>query len=587
MQIFDSSKIKFSELTQAVQNWLVLTYKQTSNVFSKASPFGQILHVLNSYIQLIWLYLEDIVVESNILTASKRRSIWGLSRLTGHSPFRSLSARGTISLSISKSADIPQNANFVHLKDKCRILCNNNSQDYFISLPSGFDSIEIDLKSSDYLEFKIIQGQIAKQTLIGNGKSLQSYFVNIKDSIDHNLIWVTVNGIEYKIEESLYDMNKDTPACIIKTGISGGIDIYFGDEDRGKIPPFGSSIEVIYVKSSGENGNILSKSNNITFKFLDNGILNTGEDINLNEIFNISLVKPVLMGAEAEDINLTKLIAPKTSKSFVLSNTDAYVYLLSKFNYSLVDAYTNDVNSDGVADDNIVHIFILPDIIKKINSPTDYFTVPLDYFYLDESEKLAIAEYIDLTGQQMIGTEIDIVDPIIKKYVTNIFLRVYDNVEIKNIKNNIIEKLSQYFLSVKRRDKIPKSDLVAIIENVPGVDSVAITFISEENEKAILNGSYQKRIEKTSVLGLTEVIYETVKLKEGEDPQLGLDSFGDIDIGKNETPIIRGNFNDRWSNWYEDTISDELLSSVNIFISDTITDNLSTKIRNSKKSSIK
>lgn len=587
MQIFDSSKIKFSELTQSVQDWLTVTYKQTSNVFSKSSPFGQILHVINSYIQLIWLYIEDIVVESNILTASKRRSVWGLSRLSGHSPFRSLSARGTISLTLSKSADIPQSANFVRIHDKCRLLCNNNSQDYFISLPHGFDSIEIDLKSSDKIDFKLIQGQIAKQTLVGTGKSLQSYFVNIKDSIDHNLVWVTVNGVEYKIEESLYDMTKDVPACIVKTGISGGLDIYFGDEDKGVIPPFGSTIEIVYVKSSGQNGNISSKSNDISFKFLDSGILNTGDDIDLNEVFNVSLNKPLLMGAEAENIQLTKLIAPKTSKSFVLSNTDAYIYLLSKFNYSLVDAYTNDVDSDGVADDNIVHLFILPDVNKKITTSTDYFTIPIDYFYLDESEKTAIAEYIDLTGQQMIGTEVDIIDPIVKKYVTNIFLRIYDTAEVKTVKASIIEKISQYFLSVKRRDKIPKSDLIAIIEGIAGVDSVAISFISEENESAILNGSYQKRIEKMSALGLTEISYETFTLAQGEDPLLGLDSFGDISIGKNETPVIRGNFNDRWSNWYEDTISDDILSSVNIFISEVIQDTLSTKIRNSKKSQIK
>ena len=171
MKIFDSSKIKFTELNQSVQNWLVATYKQTSNVFAKSSPFGQILHVINEYIQLIWLYLEDIVVESNILTASKRRSVWGLSRLSGHSPFRSLSARGTISLTVSKSADIPQNANFVLIKDKCRILCQNNSQDYFISLPHGFDSIEVDLKSFEPIDFKVIQGQIAKQTLKSIGSN--------------------------------------------------------------------------------------------------------------------------------------------------------------------------------------------------------------------------------------------------------------------------------------------------------------------------------------------------------------------------------------------------------------------------------
>jgi len=587
MQIFESYKIKFSELNQSVQNWLTATYKQTANSFSKASPFGQILQVLNGYIQLVWLYLEDVIVESNILTAVKRRSIWGLSRLSGHSPFRTLSARGTITVNIAKSADVPQNANFVKIKDKTKLLCTNNNQHYFISLPNGFDSVEIDLNSTDYIDFKVIQGEVAKQTLIGTGKPLQSYFINIKDSIEHNLIWVTVNGIEYKVEESLYDMPKDVPSCIIKTGISGGLDIYFGDEDKGVIPPFGSTIDVVYIKSTGASGNIPSKSSNVEFKFVDFGTLNTGDDIDLNELLNISLTKPILMGAESENIELTKLIAPKISKSLVLATTDSYVYLLSKFNYALVDAYTTDVDSDGVADDNIVHIFVLPDINKKINNSSDYFTVPIDYFYLDDMEKTAVAEYIDLTGQQMIGTEIDIIDPILKKYITNVFLRVYDTAEIKTVKSMIVEKLAQYFLSVKRRDKIPKSDLIAIIEGIPGVDSVAISFVSEENEQAILNGSYQRKIEKTSALGLSEVSYETVTLSENEDPLLGIDSFGDINIGKNETPIIRGGFNDRWKNWYEDTISDSLLSSVNIFVSEIIEDTLSTKIRNTKKSKIK
>jgi hypothetical protein len=388
-------------------------------------------------------------------------------------------------------------------------------------------------------------------------------------------------------------MLKDDKMCLVKTGLAGGIDVYFGNEDYGVIPEIGSRIDVMYVKSDGYSGNIFSKSNDIEFKFEDTGYSNLGDSIDFNEILSVNIEKPIILGADSELPELTKLIAPKTSRSYVLANTDNYVNYLSRFNYSYVDAY-NTHEDDYIADDNVVYLFVIPDLSRRLLSNSDYFTTNVENFYLDENEKNALIEFIDMSGKQIMTTELQVVDPEVTRYVMNIFLRVYDTADQNNLKSEIINKISEYFLKVKRRDKIPKSDIIALIENVKGVDSVNIAFISEKNERAIIDGFYFKKVKTIdSIRSLTVFTEEKVVLNSGEDPNLGLDEFGDITIGLNELPIVRGGnlnskqFYDRFGNYYEDGISDTQYSSVNIIIKEVIRESTSVKMMNVNKNSIK
>ena len=43
---------------------------------------------------------------------------------------------------------------------------------------------------------------------------------------------------------------------MVKTGQTGGIDIFFGNSYQGKIPPLGSTILAEYLLTDGEEGNI-------------------------------------------------------------------------------------------------------------------------------------------------------------------------------------------------------------------------------------------------------------------------------------------------------------------------------------------
>lgn len=203
----------------------------------------------------------------------------------------------------------------------------------------------------------------------------------------------------------------------------------------------------------------------------------------------------------------------------------------------------------------------------------------------------------------MTSTELQFVDPIIKKYAINVVLRTIEGYDTGIIRNQIRSKFNDYFLNVKRRDKIPKSDLVAIVEGIKGVDSVSIFFVSEENETAIKNGYYTKSTYKVTpttpflqegegnkkryIFFNKELITTKITLATNEDPNLGLDEFGDITIGLNDLAVIRGGWQDRNGVYYEPTPVEGRASSLGIFFKDTVPDTINTGKIEASKNNIK
>jgi hypothetical protein len=149
---------------------------------------------------------------------------------------------------------------------------------------------------------------------------------------------------------------------------------------------------------------------------------------------------------------------------------------------------------------------------------------------------------------------IKIVDPIVKKYVLNINVRAYDGYSKDVIRQSIVSKCSDYFLKNRRRDKIPKSDLVSIIEGIEGVDSVNLWFVSEENE-----------------------VFKTNPDNANADPK-GLDEYGDIAIGRGEYVLVRGGWADRKGFQYFDTTDPDKAGSINIVFGKNAENNLNMEI---------
>jgi len=586
MSFLRPNKLKIGEIFLQLRNYLAEVYAQSGDVFSVASPYGQLINVMNNFVQLLFLYLEDSLVELNITTATKRRSIYGFARLAGHNPTRGISAEGTLEINWKPSIS-EVNFTYAILNDKTPLLCDTNGLNYFIRISNDTESLKLKKSERGRIPIKIIQGQLQEQFKTGTGLELQSFTVLDKKPIDNENVKVYLNGEPLEIVDSLYDMTKGSKQCMVKTGLTEGIDVYFGNRDFGIIPPYGSTIKVEYVTTDGFNGNIYGRTDKVTWKWPEPIYTNTGEEIDPNEYITVRIEKPIVLGADFEDPQLTKLIAPKTSRSFVLASTENYVNYFSRFNYAYVDAYTT-FDDEYIDDDNVVYLFLIPDIKRKLQNNADYFTTNLENFYLDQYEKDALYRYVNQSGQQIISTELEIVDPVLTRYVMNIFLRIYDTANATTLSNEVNSKITDYLLSVKRRDKIPKSDLIAILEDINGVDSVNIAFISETNEKAIIDGYYYKKIETfDAIRGIKTTQDVKVQVPTNTDPNLGLDDFGDLVIGKNEMPVFRGGWFDRFGNYFEDGLSDKTYSSLNIIIKEVIKETIAIKQMNQKKNEMK
>ena len=589
--VLDKLLVQDQALKTQVENYLIKEYAKKDQNFTETSPYGQILKVIEELNKLQYFYLEDALNERSTETAFKQKSIRGLARLTGHNPYRSISAKGEISLKIKPGAANDISSTNIEINNFTKLVCQNNSLTYLIKLNA--DSVLIPKNSQEFIYFNIIQGETGDETFQSDGTPLQSFTLDNRTQVlENDNVTVFVNGQEYKQFESLYDMNKGDLGVIIKTGINGQVDVYFGNEDYGKIPNLGQTIQVNFLKTAGQAGNLGISENQVLFEFDGEATLGDGQVVDLNEIFDIRITKKITLGSDGENTELTKHLLNKNSRALVLANPDNYVHFLRRYSqFSFIYAF-NTFGDQYLDDDNVIYVFLMPDITKKVSSNSDYFSTDINNFYIDEQTKDAVYHAINTSGSQFVSAEMTIIDPIVKRFAMNVYLRVFDDIISEaTIEAEVVNKIGEYFLNLERRDKIPRSDLIKIVEEIDGVDSVSLAFISDENETAIRNGFYYKEIsynnkqtsdilldqlrnnsQNTLAINTSSDVTQTQKIivNPGQDPRLGLDEFGDIVIGNKELPIMRGGFVDRNGVEYKDGIDPLNLSAVNVVFKDSI-----------------
>jgi hypothetical protein len=468
------------------------------------------------------------------------------------------------------------------------------------------------MTSSSSIDLNIVQGIIDYQGATGTGDALQSFNFQTKKgaSVDNYYVNVFIDGTKWTSASSILDMGYNEQSVIVRTGNTGGIDIFFGNGYNGAVPRMGATILVEYMTTDGDAGNITTAQSNVvnSWTFKTPGYSLAGEQIDLNKVLNVAVKNDILFGTADEPLYLTRLLAPNVSRSFVLANTTNYIYFLRKLNlFTIIDAipgfatfedqftlnkynlartnwetlnrqYLSSVASYGATspnsialqdqvntansevtywqqqmnnqkkDDNTVYLFLIPDVTKKIGASQSYYTCSLDTFTLTQNEQTAILDLIEESGQRVMTVDNSFLKINYPRFVLNISLIIYEGSDPNTIRENIIATTGQYFMQNTRRDRLPLSDIIRIIEGIDGVDSVNAFFDADLNNQNIYGtGNY------------------------------GLDDFGDIilqrsilDAFGNAIPIqdvyalVRGGFTSYRGITYEDSTAKERTSTINI-----------------------
>lgn len=609
MSMIKTARIRLSELYQDSINFVKTSYDAVGKYFSMASPMGQLLQVILNIGRMILYYIEDSITELNINTASRPASVKGLASLTGHNPSRGQAARGTLRLTYN-GQKLDMYGNTVIIPNYAKVTCSINGLIYTITLPG--EEVRLDLTSiTNFVDVDVVQGTLEYQQATGTGDPLQSFNFQSKKgaSIDNYFVNVFVDGKRWEIRDSILDMVRNEESVMVKTGQTGGIDLFFGSGYNGKIPSLGSTILVEYLLTDGESGNLETPSSPSAknWKFESKGYSLNSQEVDLNKIINISIENDILFGALEEPIYLTRLLAPHISRSFVLANADNYIYFLRKLNmFTIVDAipgfatfedryaldkynqakttyenineeYRNLVSTIGAQatktqekkteldaaqnqvyywqgkvneqkqDDNTVYLYLVPDVNKRIPANQNYYTCNLSSFILSNAEKRGILDLIEESGQRVLTVDNAIMTLKYPRFVLNVSLIIFEGYELNTIREVIISKTSDYFLKNTRRDRIPASDLVRIIENIDGVDSVTVWFDADRANFEIYGTGY----------GIDD--YGDILLERFVD-----DAFGNRVPVRDLYPLIRGGWESTQGLYYDDSIEKSKLSNVNI-----------------------
>lgn len=561
-------QVTYTNIKNEIELFLKKEHNKGSILYSPASPYGQILSVLENLHQMSFLYLKNAINQFDLgdNNSLNERIIRNAAIFAGHNPGRAISATGTLKFVLKSNIDLDKEipGGRILLLNKTKIKNSTNSLNYLINI--GTERVSHKITPNYQFFVPIIQGEWITNTRTGNGTQLQTFNFSEGSSkdVENFNVEVSVNGAYWSIKKHIWEMLPDEKACVVRTGFNGGIDVIFGNGGFGMIPDIGSRIDVNYIKTDGNNGNIYRRTRN-DWKFLEDAFDGNGDTIDLAKVFDIDIYTDINFGADKEDLMFTKNILPIASNNFVLGLPQQYAYEIKKLGvFSHVNAYEKT---------GTIFIVATPNIKLFKASDADYFTVDIKAFSLDAYEISKIDKYLKTGGNLQLTRKYRIKSPDISYYVMNVYVMSYSDATDESVNSQILQVISDYFLDLGRIDRIPKLDIIRILSSIRDIHSVDVQFISKKNEDyhkqaAIdtqnkmnkFNSSYQNDISISNVN--PDYSYSDIK---GIDPVLG-----DILFEPNEIPVIRGGWFDRNGIYYSDDIDGNGLKSVNIIKKGTI-----------------
>lgn len=562
------TEIVFSNIKAEIERYLKAEYNKAGLLFSNASPYGQILSVLQNLHQLSFLYLKNTINQFDLgdPNSLNERIIRNAAIYAGHNPGRGISATGTLKFTLKAAADLEKDIPGQRITFNNRLLIKNKTNSLSYSFNIGIEKVTHKITQNYQFFVPVIQGNWERKNYTGDGSQLQT--INISEigqkDIENFNVEVLVDGDYWSIKKHIWEMLPDEKACVVKTGFNGGIDIVFGNSGFGAIPKISAAIEVNYIITDGSLGNIFRRTRD-DWKFVDDILDGNGDTLDIAKVFNIDIYTDINFGADKESLLFTKSILPIVSNNFVLGLPQQYAYEIKKLGvFSHVNAYEQS---------GTIFIVATPNINLFRNQNSDYFTIDIKAFELDNYEKSKVDKYLRTAGNIQLTKKYKIDSPVLSYYIINVFVIPYSDASDDSVNAQIIDKLSNYFLNLTRIDRIPKLDIIRELSSLRDIHSVDIQLISKKNEdyhsanlQSISNG-----LNKFSAQ--TNVDSNKPKLPLGYNPRtvLGIDVvLGDILFESNEVPIIRGGWLDRNGIYYSTAMDGNELKSVNIIKKGTV-----------------
>ena len=553
MKLFSLLDAKYSSLVSSIKTYLSKTLSNQGKQYGNNTIFGQLITVLTNVSQNIMLYIEDALMEQNKYTAQRKKSIFGLAALTGYTPH--LGKAAGVQLAITFTPSNIEHKNIL-IKNHETLTSTQNGMTYNIVLPQEAIILSEEKACQTYTVYAV-QGKFETQTFVVSGGRYYTQHFNFVSNLDADYLTVKVNSEKWDFQESLYDMTPDAKHWTYKVSPVGGIDVIFGNDCHGRSLKDGDVVEISYLLHDGEEGNMnVNKDTYFVFNDLLNDI--SGEEVDGNAIFNVTFATTdsVTSGSNSETIDQVRKMIGFNSRGLVLATPEHYKSMLNRFSFC---GYNRTWSERGSL---VVNSLIIKNYKLLLNDHKTYFDLVPNDFKLSDPQKASIINYINGSGNQLAGVSYNIFDPELYKYAMYIYIKLKDaNYDKDYISNKVRTLVAEFFGDISSDIFIPKSDIIHLLKsNISEIDGVTIYILSEKNEEALKTGRYiDTKYTYDPSTGSYKKTSKEVRLYDGENPNIGLDSHGNIYLQTDEQfPVLMGGWSYKNKDGQEVSIVDPL-----------------------------
>ncbi len=287
------------------------------------SGTGQMLIEFYAYVaNLVLYYVERRAEESYIGTAKNRSSVVNLVKLVNYSPKRRTSSTGvvTFSLNTPHTSDI-YIEKFTRLKEisGLKFFVGEKELDENGVYTGNIVGGGVLKAGTTSLTLRAIQGEVVSKTITSSGSVDQTYLIE-DTNVEQYTLSVVVDGVIWDPVSSFAASEPDDLHYVVRQELDGTIKILFGDNQKGYVPPLGSTIYIQYVLSEGEDGNVL-QGDRITI--IEDDISDVNGNIVTLSVTNSSAIDPetgdtegAFVGGDAEeDIEEIRYEAPRVFRT--------------------------------------------------------------------------------------------------------------------------------------------------------------------------------------------------------------------------------------------------------------------------------
>ena len=490
---------------------------------------------MKGIMQNILFYIEDALTEQNIFTATRKKSVYSLAKLSGYEAYYGAAACGTVLGKLQINNRLNSKSTKLYIQNKTKLINRTTGYVYTIVLPTSYYTVDV-AKPLIQHEFKIVQGTFNRASAVAKGIQIETIHITSANMFDRQYVEVKVNGETWNEVGNFYDMTEDGHEYILNIGYDNTFDIIFGDGIYGKLLTEGDTVTIDYLSHNGVAGNITA-NDKYDFSFDTYGTDSLSNPVNINDYIVLSMQTCVSGGNESDTIEFIRNMVGTNSRSMVLVSEENFNLFFKRFSFI---GYTNcwsDANTMSIS------VICLSNIKNTIKDIEDYYNMDVNDMLLTNSQKLMITNTLENSKKTFAGLTLRFKDPIIRQFAFICYVKV-DSVYNKDTAiQSIRTELANYFLELPNNTLfIAKSTLInLLVNNIDCIKAVELDIISKYGEDAYYDNQYIKyelnNINNSIQYKETLCIYE-------KDNYPGLDGFGNILLNsKLEVPVLHGGFN--------------------------------------------